>query len=424
MQAVALMTTLLTTDITSYQRYQYLTNEGEFDLSSKNNVIVFILDTCDDKLYVDPLLEKSPEVFEDLKGFTYYPNATSTYSRTYPSVPYLLTKEMCYFNKPYYQFIDQIYEDSDYLTDLKATKTDIRIFTDNQYIGKEGSKFIENLAINHEKYPNDIFKMLKKMTKISLYRSSPYAAKSRFFYTNYEINNVFFPVDSAIKEDEIEFYDYLSTTGLTENEDYSSAYRFYHLFGTHSGAFWDENLDYKKEPTMEEALIGDIKLIAEYINQMQKLGIYEDSTIIITADHGNSGAGDPMLYTDTRPIMMIKPAGKGMEDSFEVSNKQISHENLFPTILDALGGDGTKYGVNVSEIEENSNKDRYFYYSGLLTDKDGEIALIKYAINGDAGDINNWRYTGEYWNIDYSERPVSKHRMSEYTTDKPQDVPE
>ena len=120
MQAVAFVTLLLSSNIGNYKKAVYLSSEGEYELSSGSNTIVFIIDTCDDEKYTEPIWERHPDLFVNLKGFTYYPNATSTYSRTFPSVPYLLTKETFYFDEPYYQYIDKAYENSDYLKDLKV----------------------------------------------------------------------------------------------------------------------------------------------------------------------------------------------------------------------------------------------------------------------------------------------------------------
>ena len=203
---------------------------------------------------------------------------------------------------------------------------------------------------------------------------------------------------------------------LSTTNSYDSSYRFYHLFGPHPGVFFDENLNPKEDADYVDGIKGDFNLISEYIQQMQELGIYDESTIIITADHGNQGGFQETIgiYEDFRPVLLMKPAGKGMTDDFTISSAPISHEDLFPTILDATGGNGSKYGNDIQNISENEARERYFYYTGLYSDEDGEIALMEYLISGDARDFNNWKYTGKYWDIDYSERTVSKHRMKEY----------
>lgn len=68
----------------------YFECSEQFKVSKNKNTIVFLLDRMDKK-YMDKLLAKDPELREKLSGFTYYKNFTGSYSRTFPSVTYLLS---------------------------------------------------------------------------------------------------------------------------------------------------------------------------------------------------------------------------------------------------------------------------------------------------------------------------------------------
>ena len=418
MQSVALITQLLSTDLETNTRTAYFTSEGEFELSSKNNVIIFILDACDDDLDYEPLLAENPEIMEPFKGFTYYPDAVSTYSRTYPSIPYLLTEQRCYFNKPYYEYIDSAYEKSTYLTTLKQTDADLRVFTDSQFIGKDANKYLSNIKQADKTIPlsrmKDFFDM---MLKVSLYREAPYLTKDEYFYTSTDINDFFRVDDQAIQENEIDFYRYLTNQGLSINQSYNATLRFYHLYGPHPGSFYDENLEWKENANRIDSLKGDFKLLTEYITQLKELGIYGSSTIIITADHGRSSGAirpDLSLPFHPRPIMLVKPAGAS-EENFSISNDQVSHENLFEFIQNALvGKSDNQFNYPVST--------RYYYYSGTYYDGKGEMGLLEYSLTGDSRLYSSWQYTGNYWNIDYSELAVSKHRMKELTNEPAQET--
>ena len=48
----------------------------------------------------------------------------------------------------------------------------------------------------------------------------------------------------------------------------------------------NENAEYVEEATLTQALRGDFKIIKTYIEQLKELGIYDNTTIIVTADHG------------------------------------------------------------------------------------------------------------------------------------------
>ena len=209
----------------------------------------------------------------------------------------------------------------------------------------------------------------------------------------------------------------MKQSGISTSDNYDKAFRLYHLWGAHPGGDFDRNLNEGKKVDAYESALGDFKIIREYIAEMKKLGIYDDSTIIITTDHGLS-----MSTSDEKPLelgravrglMMVKPAGTEGKVGMSTSNAQVCHQDLFATVIHSFGGNTEDYGRTIFEIGEDEQRTRLYYHSMMLSDIDGEIVLREYAITGDGRDFNNWKLTGRYWDIDYSERAVSRHRFSE-----------
>lgn len=418
MQTVALVSLLPGTDSASSEESDYLTTKGEFQLAQGKNVVVFILDTCD-LTYVNNALKKYPDLMEGMKGFTYYPNAVSTHSRTYPSIPYLLTGEVCYFDIPYNDYINKAYTDSGFLPAIHEAGGDIRIFTENAYVSSAISDKVSNSTrvsrrdLSVISVPN----LIKQMLKVSLYREAPYAVKPRFQYEISAINGAVINLeDGFISENDALFYAQFQEKGLTVTDEYPAAFRFYHLNGAHAGF----NIDQYAQPTnpgdIASAIRGDFYIIEDYIQQMQEQGIYEDSTIIITADHGFSSTDDVktlQVQEAACPLLLVKEAGKGMEDSLEASEAPVGHADLFPTILAGFGLDYEEYGRPIYEIPENEQRERLYYFSAFVSDEEGEVALREYRITGDARNIENWELTGRYWDILYSQRDVSKRKLAD-----------
>jgi len=92
----------------------------------------------------------------------------------------------------------------------------------------------------------------------------------------------------------------------------------------------------------------------------------------------------------------------------------VCHEDLFATVIDGLGGDSTKYGRTVFEIEENEDRERKYYHTALVSDKDGEVALREYSIKGDARKLESYSLTGNYWDVKYSKLTVSEKRLKDF----------
>jgi len=194
------------------------------------------------------------------------------------------------------------------------------------------------------------------------------------------------------------FYDAIKDTGVSINEKYSSAYRFYHMYGSHPGATVNENAEYEKGVTLPQALRGDMKIIKTYLQQLKDLGVYDNSTIIITADHGR--------YTGemTAPqtcLMLVKEAGADSTKPIKTSNASVSHENLFATVLNALGEKSDKFETPISKVKEGSTNTRYTYHTER--GKDGlESALQEYEVKGNADDLDNYSKTQNKWEVEYS----------------------
>ena len=59
-QVITLGTLFLTTDLSRDETETYLTDEGKFQLSNKNNIVVFVLDASDSSTFRE-LLEQQPD---------------------------------------------------------------------------------------------------------------------------------------------------------------------------------------------------------------------------------------------------------------------------------------------------------------------------------------------------------------------------
>lgn len=420
MQLTAFLTSVFSVKTSSRETSYYLSDIGEFEVASKENTVMFIVDTCDGR-FIDRTKNQFPDLFDGLDGFVYYPNATSTHSRTYPSLPYLLTGKICHFDKPYSEYVNEAFDGSTYVQDIKATDCNVGIYTNDQYIGESGMPSIDNKADNLELYVSK-YGTVKQMAKMSLYRVMPYAFKARFVYDSAPVNADVLRIpeshpNKCITSDDMTFYSRLINDGLAVG-NYDKAFRLYHMWGAHPGAKFDENMQPIEAASTEQSVRGDFLIIQKYIEQMKKLGVYEKSTIIITADHGSSRSCsvDDSLEIDSPPTvaMLVKPAGCGMSgEGVSVSDAPVCHDDLFSTIIDSLGGSYEKYGVPVWDHVEGEQRTRYYYYQALYSDIDGEVALREYSIDGDARDFSNWKLTGNNWDILYSERAVSKHRLSD-----------
>lgn len=410
MQFVALVSLLFTTNALTEEKVGYVSSEGMLDLSQNENVVVFILDYFDGRT-MDAILSENPDLLEDFKGFTYFPNATSVHSRTYPSVTYLLTGDMCYFDQEPLTYVNNAYENSRFLPVLYEDGIDIGLYTFDSYIGNS----VKDQMVNYVsvKLPVKFGKVVKYMAQIVLYRDMPYCAKELFAYDVNDMNNNIFKqswkesVNEAAESENMVspyrnfndewFHDTLSEHGLSL-ADTEGNFRFYHLASCHADL--SDPIPYG---------IRSLEIVNEYLDQMRELNIYEDSTIIITSDHGSSGSGSTLdLPQGTAvPLLLAKPAGL-TDQPVRISNSPVSHTDLIPTILNGFSLAYDAYGSTFFDITENDDRIRFYYYSALYSDEEGEIELREYEVDGDARESGNYHFTGNKWPILKSQNKVAE----------------
>ena len=396
----------------------YISTEGKLELSQNENVVYFIIDTCDGTL-VEKALKDYPDMWNNFGGFTYFPNMSTTHSRTFPSLTYLLTGEKCYFDKPYTDYVNEAFENSSFINDIDALGTDIRLYTEPSYLGLSALEKIDNVVKYDSSSINSmsIFGFIKQSIKVSGYRVAPYIFKDIFKYDSNSINNSSLKAidNRAVLFDDMSFNGEILNQGVTKNTAYNKTFRLYHMYGSHTGTVMNENCEYEKGVSLSDSARGCLRLIENYIAEMKKNGTFKNSTIIITADHGYSlASADLSLRAAPSCIMLVKPSGVDDDSGIKTSMAPVCHEDLFATVIDALGGDSEKYGRTIWEIGENEERERKYYHTALVSDIDGEIALREYSIKGDARKLSSYTLTGNNWDVNYSKRAVSSKRLKDF----------
>ena len=419
MQTVALIVMLLTSDsLYDNSENGYLKREGIYDVSSNNNVIVFLLDRFDNK-YADAILESDPALENEFGGFTFYENFVGSYSRTYPSVAYLLTGVKTDYSVKPREYLENAFTTSPFLAALRESDVEARLYTDVPYTIGNAEWLIgtvENAAPAMELPQKG--RIVSAMMILSSYRWTPEALNPYFhYYTNDYYNYIYDDPNAdydVYSSDDVRFRADLVQQGLTVRDN-AATYLFYHLQGSHEPYYMDANGNRATFPSDQEGkrdgmlqqTKGDIGTLLIYIQKLKDAGLYDNTTIIVTADHGRTGTITDLEHSyeienlltgepDTGervPTLMVKPAGADTSIPLQRSQKQLSHENLGPTILEALGIEHSSVGRSINDIGETEEVVRYFYMSGAKANRataSRDCNFITYRIVGDANDFANW----------------------------------
>ena len=397
-----------------------VSQEGLFDVSEDNNVVVIILDAADTRWF-NQACEADPTIYDTLTGFTYFYNAVGCYSPTRYAIPYLLTAQRMQVTDEYAEdYIARRYEDGTFLEDLDATGANIGIYSDSAVYHDAEREILATYADNVTRTQGanssylDPIGTVKVLWKTAFYRDMTWLLKPPFWYVGDQINMGMLDSSqvgrlgaerSPYIIDDVRYYGLLTENKLQYNDE-SGSLRFIHLMGSHSP--WDMTRDVKRvaagESTVVEQTVGAFNIVREYINQLKAIGAYENTTIIITADHGKLYTNLDTLWEETNALILVKPGNQTAEEAaapLALSNVPVSHLDFHPTVLAALGADEAtiaKYeGVPIFSVTGDAARTRYYYMASYDATGSSDYFLREYVVGGDAHDFGQWQETGNIW---------------------------
>ena len=346
----------------TYKTSYYLTTNNEFQLSGKENTVVFVLDQFRGLLDLKPVMERFPDTMDAFHDFTRYDNYAHVYWPTPYAIPYLLTRGRYDPDKPYRDYQSNCWFSTDSVTFYDAllnANYSFQVFTSSNYLPLDSlyiRKWIDNIVCDNSGRVNPE-KLVQKMTRISVLRYAPHALKASFWMSDVDFSDIWeikksIQTGEPYKINDPAFFKRLKTTGLSLQNQHNS-YNFYHLMGPHAPNRMNEFGEYvEKGVEREQQARGSLKIVEEYIRQMKELGIYDRANIIITADHGYSN--NPACF------FMLKRAGETHE-AVQVSNAPITQVDFFPTVASIMGLDSLDMGKPVFEYKEDEVRERTTY---------------------------------------------------------------
>lgn len=317
-----------------------ITAKDEFVYSKNHNFIIILPDEYDSR-YFDTALDEYPDVLPKFSGFTYFKNNTGMYNMTHTAVSYIFTNE--YTNDTLNSTDNEFFNTID-------SKMKVDIYSCPGLISDEMmDKYAENY-ITKNVTAKDILNIDKIFYKVTMLKYLPEAFKSSFYVYSSDFNNVFNSIQSYF-DDNLAFYNNLQSDFEIIDED---CFKLIYILGLHDPR--NVNADLQREKnwsvTPEEQAIATNKIIGSYLDTLRENGVYDNSTIVIMADHGLKGK-DQGKY----PLLMIKEAG-AQDVPMKVSNAPVSHSDLLATLM--YLADEPVDSPTVFDIPEDQPRDRYF----------------------------------------------------------------
>lgn len=367
----------------------YLSTEKMFELSSKNNIVVFVLDSFDTELF-QKLLNKYPKLAEPLNGFTYFPDAVGSYPTTKGALPQILTGVWYENRESFAEYIERAWRDNPFWGFLKKHGFDNRIFTYPNFVC-HSSQAIDNLVTNYLEI-SSVFGLLTNFYKLSAFRFMPHIYKKAFIFYAENFNIYAKPAGNAsvseYKFDDVNFYKQMISYGITITNKLDS-FRFYHLWGAHPPYTMNQNIERVAlwGVTEEEQAVGSLNIVFAFIKLLKEKNMFNNTAVVVIADHGTTGR------KFSRPLVLVKPQFRELPLLHSIN--PVSFVDLQPTLINAI--EGFQFGNSFFVEKESNYQRRFMYYlweNHNLWKKNYLPNIKEYLVMGDSAHLKNWTQTG------------------------------
>lgn len=349
-----------------------LDGASQYELSSDENVIVLIMDTLAESDIAN-MLDTDSDFCELFSDFFYYDNVSTESFYTAFSMPSLLTAAHLDFTESMVDSNRDCWNSGSaeyFYNTMHENGFHVRLYTDSpEYCGGVDNMLgkIDNTKMMTFESVTDGTATYFAMLKLSLYKYVPNYMKLIFMiggekeinsYTHRPYRYEFDYSDwsaTSIKSAEvgISSFNHDIYNGITNEASVTSNDKlcvFMHTWGMHTPYYLNKELE---AGDVSDAQRLNIQVAEAYIMKLKEIGAYDNSTIIVTADHGMHS------LSGCTPAMMIKPKGHHSDKMIYSDVPGVLQMDLLPTILDCIGADYDALGASLLKLDSDTERERY-----------------------------------------------------------------
>lgn len=375
----SLLTTLLTTNALKPKEYAVTSTIKNINTYSENeNFIIFLLDAVDSRTFYK-VLNTNDEYKDIFNDFTYYPDTMSTYPFTRDSIPFILSGVWNNNEDEFKDYYVKSMNKSPLLKNLYDEKYDVNIYDTEILYNSKNAEKIKNLSFSSD---YDEMKFKRQELKYVLFKYLPFYLKKYSKIDTLNFNGTKLSIDGVFDLSDTTFNsEYMNDFKTSKNNQF----KFIHLEGAHVPFNLDKDLNRISGGTYDQKVESNIVLTGKFLSYLKKNNVYDNSNVIVMADHGYN-----MLEAIGRqnPILFIK--GKNEKHDLKISDKAISYDDLQSAYSDLLDHEKS---INLfSDISSKRSRRYLFYYYGK------EDNMIEYIQKEKAWDTNSMEKTGKEFN--------------------------
>ena len=378
-----LVTIILTTGAYRERTTYYALENGQYQLSQDQNFLILLLDAVDAKAF-EEVMDSDPAYEETFADFTYYPDMVGAYPWTAYSVPYILSGKWYDGDQYYLDYAAAAVDESGLFRELSERDYDIALYESDPWVTSYTYQFSNMVELQHEVYVWKYFR--RAICKLGGIRYAPFFLKEycyRAISQTQGQHNAFVDESNPLYTWDLkEFAAHMQEEEVTYQD--GKCFRYYHLQGGHVPFLYDADLNAVGDADYSETLEANIRVIDRFLQKLKRSGVYDNSIIIVMADHGFDPQDEVSAYDRQNPLFLVK--GVGESHPLQTSLVPAAYEDLPDAYVKLMNGAA---GGDIFPYKEGEKRERrYIFYENT------NHIMYEWMQTGPAWDFGAYRATG------------------------------
>lgn len=355
---VTLATLALTTERIDKHNENTSTELGMFQMSENRNFLILILDAMDGCTF-DKVLDRDEAYRDYFDGFTYYDNAMSGFGFSKGSAPLILTGQWYEAEQDFLDYIREAMDNSPFFDRLDSEGYEKGLYTNDPFLLASLTK--EEFPNLTDQQPDVTSKavMCKLLSKMTIIKYAPWDAKRlgydllgrlnecRGLDPDSEYGAYFDWTDST-------FYSYVKDANPVETTG-ENCFKFMHLEGGHEPHVYNADMVVTEDGNYTDTLEACVKMCGALFERYKEAGVYDNTVIVLLADHGYADGSEGLDTWQQHPILFIK--GINERHALKTDSAPISYGDLQEAYLKLMDG---KASDEVFDWHEGDERERRF----------------------------------------------------------------
>ena len=377
MQSLVLLVSTLQADAKTAGRWRG-PSDSMFELSRTQNVIHIVLDAFQSDFFHEILEENRQELDRGLSGAVFFADHSGAFPTTMVSIPAMLTGTVYRQEQTLPRYVREHFDDGSLFKSLRGRGWRVDSISEIPYDGKSVSNGYR-IRRPHVSYAEYTQFAAWQMADLSLFRHAPHILRQHIYNDQrWRLQTLLGPGDTSGRR-------HFPVNGAAVLQEFAErltlsldgpVYKFIHVGIPHRPVTIEADCDFVEglRPTREnykgQTQCAVRRLIA-VLDRLKALGVYDDSLIIVSSDHGIGYAPRKFVNDRQTPagalstlsgksMALLVVKAPGSRGAVRVSHAPTSISDVAATVLDVLGVSHSLPGAPALKLAESAQRVRSF----------------------------------------------------------------